>query len=90
MWLDGHVSKYLPSGKRRSSAFLARETYVYEERGHGSSLADAGGGFAVRALTRNAASDKARELATLGAEVVQVEASVAGTSGTAAGMKNGI
>jgi uncharacterized protein YbjT (DUF2867 family) len=36
-------------------------------------LADAGGGFAVRALTRNAASDKARELATLGAEVVEVD-----------------
>jgi uncharacterized protein YbjT (DUF2867 family) len=36
-------------------------------------LADAGGEFAVRALTRNAASDKARELATLGAEVVEVD-----------------
>ena len=37
-------------------------------------LADAGGGFAVRALTRNAASDKAaRQLATLGAEVVEVD-----------------
>jgi uncharacterized protein YbjT (DUF2867 family) len=33
-------------------------------------LADPGGGFAVRALTRNAASDKARGLAAAGAEVV--------------------
>jgi uncharacterized protein YbjT (DUF2867 family) len=34
-------------------------------------LADQGGGFAARALTRNVDSDKARELAKLGAEVVK-------------------
>ncbi|PNG19752.1 NmrA/HSCARG family protein [Streptomyces cahuitamycinicus] len=36
-------------------------------------LADAGGGFAVRALTRNPDSDTARELAALGAEVVKAD-----------------
>ncbi|MEN6604051.1 MAG: NmrA/HSCARG family protein [Bryobacteraceae bacterium] len=34
-------------------------------------LRDAGGGFAVRALTRDVDSDRARELADLGAEVVE-------------------
>jgi uncharacterized protein YbjT (DUF2867 family) len=34
-------------------------------------LADAGSGFTVRAITRNAGSDKARPLAKLGAEVVE-------------------
>jgi len=34
---------------------------------------DAGGGFTARALTRNAGSDKAKELARLGAEVVQTD-----------------
>jgi uncharacterized protein YbjT (DUF2867 family) len=34
-------------------------------------LADPDGGFAVRAVTRNASSDKARALAKLGAEVVE-------------------
>ena len=34
-------------------------------------LADPAGGFAVRVLTRDAGSDKARELARLGAEVVE-------------------
>ena len=33
-------------------------------------LSDAGGGFAARALTRDVNSDKAKELAKLGAEVV--------------------
>ncbi len=36
-------------------------------------LRDAGGGFAARALTRNVDSDKARELAKLGAEVVAAD-----------------
>lgn len=36
-------------------------------------LADPGGGFAVRALTRNPDSDKARALADLGAEVVAAD-----------------
>lgn len=36
-------------------------------------LEDAGGGFAVRAITRNAQSDRARALAALGAEVVQAD-----------------
>ncbi len=36
-------------------------------------LNDAGGGFAARALTRNVNSDKARELAKLGAEVVAAD-----------------
>jgi uncharacterized protein YbjT (DUF2867 family) len=36
-------------------------------------LADAGGAFAVRALTRNPASDQARELAALGADVVEAD-----------------
>ncbi|MGP3914952.1 NmrA/HSCARG family protein [Nonomuraea sp. 10N515B] len=36
-------------------------------------LADGGGAFTVRALTRNAASDKARELAAQGAEVVEAD-----------------
>ncbi|MFI7703914.1 NmrA/HSCARG family protein [Nonomuraea sp. NPDC049480] len=36
-------------------------------------LNDAGGAFAVRALTRNVASDKARELAAQGAEVVEAD-----------------
>jgi uncharacterized protein YbjT (DUF2867 family) len=38
-------------------------------------LADAGGGFAVRALTRKPDSDAARELAARGAEVVQADIS---------------
>ena len=33
-------------------------------------LEDKGGGYGVRALTRNALSDKAKELKELGAEVV--------------------
>jgi uncharacterized protein YbjT (DUF2867 family) len=37
-------------------------------------LADAAGGFAVRAVTRNAASDKAKELARLGAQVIEADA----------------
>ena len=36
-------------------------------------LADPAGGFAVRAITRNAASDKAKALAKLGAEVVAAD-----------------
>jgi len=36
-------------------------------------LDDSSGGFAVRALTRNASSDKANELAKLGAEVVSAD-----------------
>lgn len=36
-------------------------------------LADPAGGFAVRAITRTASSDKARELAKLGAEVVEAD-----------------
>jgi len=36
-------------------------------------LDDPSGGFAVRALTRNASSDKAKELAKLGAEVVSAD-----------------
>ena len=36
-------------------------------------LADTGGGFAARVLTRNVDSDKARELAKLGAEVVAAD-----------------
>ena len=36
-------------------------------------LGDAGGGFAARALTRDANSDKAKELAKLGAEVVAAD-----------------
>ena len=36
-------------------------------------LNDASGGFAVRALTRDITSDKAKELAKLGAEVVQAD-----------------
>ena len=36
-------------------------------------LADPQGGFAARALTRNVNSDKARELARLGAEVVAAD-----------------
>ncbi|TDC84105.1 NmrA/HSCARG family protein [Micromonospora sp. KC606] len=38
-------------------------------------LADAGGGFAVRALTRRPDSDSARELEALGAEVVEADIS---------------
>ncbi|WP_243704767.1 NmrA/HSCARG family protein [Micromonospora sp. KC723] len=38
-------------------------------------LADAGGGFAVRALTRRPDSDTARELTALGAEVVEADIS---------------
>ena len=36
-------------------------------------LNDTDGGFAVRALTRNSNSDKARELASLGAEISEVD-----------------
>ena len=36
-------------------------------------LTDPAGGFAARAITRNASSDKARELAKLGAEVVEAD-----------------
>ncbi len=36
-------------------------------------LKDGGGGYTVRALTRNAGSDKAKELEKLGAEVVEVD-----------------
>jgi uncharacterized protein YbjT (DUF2867 family) len=36
-------------------------------------LKDAGGGYRVRALTRNADSDKAKELKKLGADVVEVD-----------------
>ncbi|PZG02230.1 nucleoside-diphosphate sugar epimerase [Micromonospora deserti] len=36
-------------------------------------LADAGGGFAVRALTRHPDSDAARQLAALGAEVIEAD-----------------
>src|ERR1017187_9463533 len=36
-------------------------------------LSDASGGFAARALTRDANSDKAKELAKLGAEVVAAD-----------------
>jgi uncharacterized protein YbjT (DUF2867 family) len=38
-----------------------------------SILADPGGGFAVRALTRDPAAERARELARLGAEVVRAD-----------------
>ncbi|MEE9156868.1 MAG: NmrA family NAD(P)-binding protein, partial [Gammaproteobacteria bacterium] len=36
-------------------------------------LSDASGGFTARAITRNASSDKAKELAKLGAEVVAAD-----------------
>jgi len=36
-------------------------------------LADPSGGFAVRAITRKTSSDKAKELARLGAEVVSAD-----------------
>src|SRR3990172_3950582 len=36
-------------------------------------LTDVGGGYGVRALTRNAGSGKAKELKSLGAEVVEVD-----------------
>jgi len=36
-------------------------------------LADPGGGFAVRALTRHVQSDKARALAAAGAEVISAD-----------------
>ena len=42
-------------------------------------LADADSGFAVRALTRNTGSDKAADLARLGAEVVQADLDDAGS-----------
>lgn len=42
-------------------------------------LADKGGAFAVRAITRDPTSDKARALAALGAEVVQADLDDAGS-----------